>query len=130
MAVQSALGFYEDIAYDCDYNGLAFDASEGERMARVLGAKSVLMLQNHGVLVVGDTVPQAFERLYFLERAAQAQVLALSTGRSLKLVPEAVVRATHAQFSSGGEVGGRDRADLHFDALKRMLDRQQSDYAS
>lgn len=130
MAVQSALGFYEDIAYDIGYNGLAFDASEGERMARVLGTKSVLILGNHGVIVVGETVPQAFERLYFLERAAQAQILALSTGRALKPVPEAVVRATHAQFSTGAQVGGRDRADLHFDALKRMLDRQQSDYAS
>ena len=130
MAVQSALGFYEDIAYDCDYNGLAFDASEGERMARVLGTKSVLMLGNHGVLVVGDTVPRAFERLYFLERAAQAQILALSTGRALKLVPDKIVRAAYAQFSAGGEVGGRDREDLHFDALKRLLDRQQSDYAS
>jgi ribulose-5-phosphate 4-epimerase/fuculose-1-phosphate aldolase len=130
MAVQSALGFHEDIAYDGDYNGLAFDASEGERMARVLGTKSVLMLGNHGVLVVGDTVPRAFERLYFLERAAQAQILALSTGRALKLIPDKVIRATQAQFSAGGDVGGRGRADLHFDALKRLLDRQQSDYAS
>src|SRR6202046_2703505 len=130
MAVQSALGFYADIAYDCDYNGLAFDATEGERMARVLGTKSVLMLGNHGVLVVGDTVPRALERLHFLERPAQAQILALSTGRALKLVSDEVIRATYAQFSAGGEVGGRDRADLHFDALKRLLDRQQSDYAS
>jgi ribulose-5-phosphate 4-epimerase/fuculose-1-phosphate aldolase len=99
-------------------------------MARVLGTKSVLMLGNHGVLVVGDTMPRAFERLYFLERAAQAQILALSTGRALKLVPDKVIRATYAQFSAGGEVGGRERADLHFDALKRLLDRQQSDYAS
>ena len=130
MAVQSALGFYEDVAYDSTYNGLAFDASEGERMVRVLGDKSVLMLANPGVLVVGNTIPQAFERLYFLERAAQAQILALSTGPALKLIPDKVIRATQAQFSAGHDVGGRGRADLHFDALKRLLDRQQSDYAS
>jgi ribulose-5-phosphate 4-epimerase/fuculose-1-phosphate aldolase len=130
MAVQSALGFYEDIAYDVGYNGLAFDQSEGERMARVLGDKSVLILGNHGALVVGETVSQAFERLYFLERACQVQVLALSTGRSLHILPETVVKSTVAQFSSGGKVGGRDRADLHFDALKRLLDRQQADYSS
>lgn len=130
MAVQSALGFYEDVAYDSTYNGLAFDESEGERMARVLGAKSVLMLANHGVLVVGKTIPQAFERLYFLERAAQAQVLALSTGRPLQLIPQAMIKKTVEQFSVGGAVGGRDRADLHFDALKRVLDRSHSDYAS
>src|SRR6202030_2942922 len=130
MAVQSALGFYEDVAYERSYNGLAFDVSEGERLARTLGDKSVLMMANHGVLVVGKTVPQAFERLYFLERAAQAQVLALSTQRPLRLIPEPVVKMTVAQFGTGGTVGGRDRADLHFDALKRVLDRADSDYAS
>jgi ribulose-5-phosphate 4-epimerase/fuculose-1-phosphate aldolase len=130
MAVQSALGFYEDVAYDPMYNGLALDVSEGERLARALGDKSVLMMGNHGVLVVGKTVPQAFERLYFLERAAQAQILALSTGRPLRLIPEPVVKMTVAQFGAGGTVGGRDRADLHFDALKRVLDRSASDYAS
>ncbi len=61
MAVQTALGFYDDVAYDDSYNGLAYDVAEGERMARALGDKSVLMLANHGVLVVGKTVPQAFE---------------------------------------------------------------------
>jgi ribulose-5-phosphate 4-epimerase/fuculose-1-phosphate aldolase len=130
MAVQSALGFYEDVAYDPVYNGLALDVSEGERLARALGDKSVLMMGNHGVLVVGKTVPQAFERLYFLERAAQAQILALSTGRPLRLIPEPVIKMTVAQFGAGGTVGGRDRADLHFDALKRVLDRSASDYAS
>jgi len=130
MAVQSALGFYEDVAYDPHYNGLAFDQTEGERLAGVLGTKSVLIMGNHGALVIGETIPLAFERLYFLERAAQAQVLALSTGRPLKLLPESVVRKTAAQFSSGALVGGRPRPDLHFEALKRMLDRKQADYAS
>jgi ribulose-5-phosphate 4-epimerase/fuculose-1-phosphate aldolase len=104
--------------------------SEGERLARALGDKSVLMMGNHGVLVVGNTVPLAFERLYFLERAAQAQVLALSTGRPLQIIPEPMIKMTVAQFAAGGTVGGRDRAELHFDALKRVLDRSDSDYAS
>src|SRR5271168_3002869 len=130
MAVQSALGFYGDVAYDANYNGLAFDMSEGERLARALGQKSVLMMANHGVLVVGKTIPQAFERLYFLERAAQAQVLALSTGRPLRLIPEPIIKKTVEQFAAGTTVGGHDRAALHFDALKRVLDRSKSDYAS
>jgi hypothetical protein len=57
-------------------------------------------------------------------------VLALSTGRPLQLIPEPVIKMTVAQFGAGGTVGGRDRADLHFDALKRVLDRADSDYAS
>jgi ribulose-5-phosphate 4-epimerase/fuculose-1-phosphate aldolase len=130
MAGQSALGFYDDIADECDYNGLAYDHTEGERLARALGTKSVLMMRNHGVLVVGQSPAQAFERLYFLERAAQAQVLALSTGRPLRLIPEPVIKATVAQFQGGSTVGGRDRAELHFEALKRMLDRTAPDYAS
>ncbi|MBV8852081.1 MAG: aldolase [Sinobacteraceae bacterium] len=130
MAVQSAVGFYDDISYDAEYNGLAFDASEGERLARSLGTKSVLMMRNHGVLVVGQSPAQAFERLYFLERACQAQVLALSTGRSLHLLADEVVRATHRQFITGTSVDGHDRTELHFAALKRLLDRTEPDYAS
>jgi ribulose-5-phosphate 4-epimerase/fuculose-1-phosphate aldolase len=130
MAVQSALMFHDDISYEAEYQGMAFGQAEGERLARALGNKSVLMMGNHGVMVVGESAAQAFERLYFLERAAQVQVLALSTRRELRPIPEAVVRATAAQFKSGGAVGGRDRAQLHFDALKRLLDRTSPDYAS
>jgi ribulose-5-phosphate 4-epimerase/fuculose-1-phosphate aldolase len=130
MAVQSAIGFHDDIAYDMDYNGLALDMSEGERMARVLGTKSVLMLANHGVLVIADDLSVAFERLYFLERAAEAQILALSTGRKLRRIPDAVLRRTVAQFAACGDVGGKPRPLLHFEALKRQLDRHEPDYAT
>jgi ribulose-5-phosphate 4-epimerase/fuculose-1-phosphate aldolase len=128
MAVQSAIGFHGQLAW-YEYDGLALDAREGERMARALGDKSVLMLRNHGVLVIGSSPAQAFERLYFLERACQAQILALSTGRALHLVPQAVVEATAAQFEECTEVGGMSRSALHFEALKRLLDRSEADYA-
>jgi ribulose-5-phosphate 4-epimerase/fuculose-1-phosphate aldolase len=127
-ASQSAIGFHGEIAY-VDYNGLALDFAEGERLARALGGKSVALLRNHGVLVTGDSAAQAFERLYFLERACHLQVLALATGRGLHVLPEPVVRATLEQFSHCGSVGGQDRGQLHFEALKRMLDRQLADYA-
>ena len=129
MASQNAAGFHDDIAY-VEYQGLALDYSEGERLARALGSKSVLVLRNHGVLVTGESAAQAFEKLYFFERACQAQILALSTGRPLQLLPEAVVRATAAQFRSCIRVGGQERSALHFDALKRMLDRSEADYAN
>jgi ribulose-5-phosphate 4-epimerase/fuculose-1-phosphate aldolase len=85
---------------------------------------------NHGALIVGRTLPQAFERLYFLERASQAQLLAMSTGRPLRLIPESIVTRACAQMEGGGAVGGFEREELHFDALKRMLDRAGMDYAS
>ena len=128
-ASQSAIGFHDEVAY-ADYNGLALDYAEGERLARALGAKSVLMLRNHGVLVTGGSAAEAFERLYFLERACRVQILALSTGRPLAVLPEPVVRATLDQFAGCGSVGGEDRAQLHFEALKRLLDRGGADYAS
>jgi ribulose-5-phosphate 4-epimerase/fuculose-1-phosphate aldolase len=128
-ASQSAIGFHDAIAY-VDYNGLALDYAEGERLARALGTRSVLILRNHGVLVTGAYAAEAFERLYFLERACQVQILALSTGRRLGVLPEPVVRATLAQFAACGTVGGEDRSQLHFEALKRLLDRNGADYAS
>jgi ribulose-5-phosphate 4-epimerase/fuculose-1-phosphate aldolase len=78
--------------------------------------------------VLGNSASEAFERLYFLERAAQAQVLALSTGRTLRRIPDKVVAATAAQIKAGSQVDGKARCDLHFDALKRMLDRLDADY--
>jgi len=129
MTGQNAVGFYDDIAY-CEYGGLAFDYTEGERLARALGEKSILMMRNHGVLVTGDSAAQAFERLYFLERACQAQILALSTGHKLNILPKSVVHSTAAQFKAGTTVGGEERTELHFRALKRLLDRSEADYAS
>ena len=72
---------------------------------------------------------QGFERLYFFERACQAQLLALSTGRPLRHLPAPVVEATAAQFAASERVGGIERTQLHFDALKRWLDRSDADYA-
>ena len=129
MASQSAIGFHDDVAFT-DYQGLAYGYGEGERLARALGDKSVLMLRNHGVLVVGRTIAEAFERLYFLERACQLQILALSTGRAVNLVPEPVVHSTAEQFRTGARVGGEERSELHFRALKRFLDRTDAGYAS
>jgi ribulose-5-phosphate 4-epimerase/fuculose-1-phosphate aldolase len=129
MAVQNAIAFHNEIAY-VEYAGLALDYGEGERLARALDGKSVLMMRNHGVLVIAQSAAQAFERLYFLERACRAQVLALSTGRPLHVLPDSVVRATLAQFSATGSVGGTERTELHFAALKRLLDRSETDYAS
>jgi ribulose-5-phosphate 4-epimerase/fuculose-1-phosphate aldolase len=129
MASQNAIGFLDQIAYSCDYCGLALDRAEGERMARALGDRTVLLLRNHGVLVVGPSVAEAFNTLYFFERACEAQVLALSTGRTLRRLPEAIVRTTYAQFQSATLVEGQSRIDLHFGALRRLLDRSEPDYA-
>jgi ribulose-5-phosphate 4-epimerase/fuculose-1-phosphate aldolase len=129
MASQNALGFHGLVAYDCDYNGFALDAGEGQRMAACLGEKDVLLLRNHGVLTTGRTVAEAFNSLYFFERAARTQLLAQASGRPLRILPDEVVERTFAQFAQSEAVGGMTRIDLHFAALKRILDRREPGYA-
>jgi len=130
MASQNALGYRDDVFYDCDYNGLALDRSEGERMTRALGDKSILLLRNHGIVTTGATVAEAFHHLYFFERTAEVQVLAQSTGQALREVPKDIVDLTVEQFKDSTHLNGYSRIDLHFAALKRMLDRSQPDYAA
>jgi ribulose-5-phosphate 4-epimerase/fuculose-1-phosphate aldolase len=114
MAHQNALRFHEAIAYDDDYNGLALDTAEGERIARRMGQASVLFLANHGVIVTGPSVAWAFDDLYFLERACMLQVLAMSTGRPLRLIAPHVAARTARQMA-----GERQQSDLHLAALRR-----------
>ncbi len=125
MVEQNALRFVDDIAYDDEYNGLVVDNAEGDRLARVLGSKRVMFLANHGVIAVGKSVAEAFDLLYYLERACRLQVLALSTGRKLRPVTDKVARATYAMLLEQNTV----YADAHFGALKRLLDREEPDYA-
>jgi ribulose-5-phosphate 4-epimerase/fuculose-1-phosphate aldolase len=123
-AGQTALNFYDDVAYDPVYNGLVLDDSEGDRIAAALGDKRVLFLANHGVIVIGRSVAEAFDDLYYLERACQAQVIAMSTGRPLRRIPEAIAAGYNANTDERSRMG-----KLHFAALKRLLDRDERDYA-
>ena len=125
MCHQNSARFYGEIAYDDDFGGIAVNTNEGDRMAEVMGDKRILFLANHGVVVVGNSVAQAFDDFYYLERAAQVQILAMQTGRSLKVMSDEMAKMTHQQFS-----GFTANADLHFDAIKAMLDEEERSYAS
>jgi ribulose-5-phosphate 4-epimerase/fuculose-1-phosphate aldolase len=120
---QNALRFMGRIAYDDDYQGLAIDLTEGDRIARAMGGADIGLLAHHGVIVAGETVGRAFDDLYYLERAAEVQVLAYSTGRPLRRVPDAVVSRTAQQFA-----GEAHQAEKHFAALKRVLDAECPDW--
>src|SRR5262245_50581319 len=119
-ASQNALRFYGRVAYDEFYNGPVLDAEEGDRLSAQLENADVLFLANHGVIVCGETVAQAFDDLYYLERACMVQVLAESTGKPLKLVPESVAAMTGRQI-----VSDKVQPKLHLEALKRILDREE-----
>lgn len=114
---QNSLRFMGRIAYDDTYEGLATDLSEGDRIARAMGGADIGFLAHHGVIVAGETVARAFDDLYYLERAAELQVLAYSTGRPLRHVPAPVVARTAQQFAAEAL-----QAHKHFEALKRILD--------
>ena len=126
MLDQNACRFHHRIAYDRHYAGMALDDTEGERVAQLLGPdKSVLFLGNHGVIVVGRSVAEAFDELYYLEKASQLQVLALSTGRPLALVDDRTAALACQQWLDYPDV-----AKVHFDELRRILDAETPDYAS
>lgn len=119
MAHQTACRFHDRIAYVDDFGGLALDEAEGDAIATTAKSNShadVFFLAHHGVTVCGASVAEAFDDLYYLERAARQQVLAQSTGKPLKLIPREKVEHTARQMRQVFKVS----ADEHFRALKRL----------
>ncbi len=125
-AGQTALKFYGRTRVDEPYNGLALDTDEGDRIASAIGDADVVFMKNHGVLVVGATIAEAWDDLYYLERACEAQLLAESTGRKLVPVPAALAERTYRQMRDGD--GDRESARLHLESVKRILDREAPDF--
>ncbi len=127
---QTEVGLMGQIAYDDEYTGPAFEPEEGERLAKVIGEHTLLFMANHGVTTLGDTVADAYNRLYYIERAAQVQIYAMWTGQRLKQLPKAVVEKTQRDIGGNRFYEGPTPAQRHFDALKRILDRNEPDYAT
>jgi ribulose-5-phosphate 4-epimerase/fuculose-1-phosphate aldolase len=113
---QNAMRFHGRLAVDANYNGLALDGAEGERIARAMNGADVVFLGNHGVIVCGERIDHAYDDLYYLERACMAQVLAASTGRPLLPVDPAIAQRVCEQT-----LGERLQSELFFAALRRRL---------
>lgn len=126
---QTEVGLSGLIAYDDEYTGPALDPAEGRRLAGVIGDKGVLFMANHGITTVGESVADAYDRLYYVERAAQVQIYAMWTGQRLKQLPAPVVEKTQRDYRDDHLYKGPTPSQRHFDALKRMLDRKEPDYA-
>jgi ribulose-5-phosphate 4-epimerase/fuculose-1-phosphate aldolase len=124
MLDQNACRFYERISYDRNYAGMAIDEAEGARVAALFDeGRDILILGNHGVMVIADSIASAFDELYHLERAAQVQVLALSTGRELSIIPNEMARLACEQWREYPRF-----SELHFSALMEILDIEEPDY--
>jgi ribulose-5-phosphate 4-epimerase/fuculose-1-phosphate aldolase len=126
-ASQNAAFLARQIAYDNDYSGLAHSVAEGERLARLIGDKSIMFLKNHGVLTVGNTVAQAYKRLYNIERACRMQVLAMSTGQPLALLPDEMVERVRTPNPQDSH-NRAERERLFFEAMMRVADRALPGY--
>lgn len=116
-ASQTSLKFWGRVAVDESYNGLALDESEGDRIASTIGNANVVFLKNHGVMVIGPTIAEAWDDLYYLERAAEVQRMAMSTGRALKGIDSTIAAQTAAQIRAGDS----ESANAHLESIKRRL---------
>ena len=123
---QTAMLVRNDVAFH-DYEGVAVDLDERERLVADLGTRNAMILRNHGTLAVGINVGECFVRLYVLERACQAQVMALSAGENVNNPPQGAPEITAQQ----GQVGVTLAANLlAWPALKRKAYRLDPSFAS
>jgi len=122
---QTSARFFNRVAIDVEYGGMADNAEEGLRLTRALGNHDTLMMGNHGVLVIGDSVAEAFDLLYHLERACRTLVLAYSTGQKLNVLSDEIAEKTALAWEDGGAF-----AHAHFAEMKRILDDEDPSYAS
>ena len=123
---QNTTMFYNRICVDEAYGGLAFE-EEGERVCGLLNdpKKKTLVMGNHGVMVVGETVSEAWNTLYYFERAAETYILALQTGKPLRMIDPVVAEETAEAMNTYSDV-----IDKHLAELKLILDEEGSDYAN
>jgi ribulose-5-phosphate 4-epimerase/fuculose-1-phosphate aldolase len=112
--------FFSGVGYH-DYEGPAVDLDEQKRLVTDLGAHVAMILRNHGLLSVGATIPEAFITMYWLERACQAQVLAVSTEKPLVMPDEGVVETTNQRYKPGQR---RSIGELEWAGLLRLVERR------
>jgi ribulose-5-phosphate 4-epimerase/fuculose-1-phosphate aldolase len=122
---QNSAMFFGRQVVDDHFAGMAFE-EEGARCAALLAdpKTSTMIMGNHGVLVIGRTIAETFNRLYYFERAAETYIRALQTGKPLRVLPDAIAEKTAREWETYPGF-----ADAHLRELKAILDAEGSDYA-
>jgi ribulose-5-phosphate 4-epimerase/fuculose-1-phosphate aldolase len=124
---QTALQFYNALSYH-DYEGIAFDLEERDRLIASLGDNSAMILRNHGLLTCGRSIAEAFTTMHSLEKSCSLQIAA-QAGGELVLPPKEVCEHAAAQFNSNDDVSTGDTLNkLAWEALLRKLDRENPGY--
>ena len=123
---QNSAIFFNRYVIDNNYGGLAFE-KEGKRCAKLLSdpKKKVLIMGNHGIMVIGETVADTFNRLYYFERACETYIRALQTGKKLKVLSDEIAEKTASELERYNDFDYR-----HLEELKFILDEEGSNYAS
>ena len=121
---QNTARFYNRVAVDMEYGGMANSDAEGDRLGRLLGNKQIMMMGNHGVLVCASTVAEAFDLTYYLERACRNLILAYSTGQPLHVMSGDVAEKTAQEWEAD-----REQFHSHFAEMKEILDEKDPSYA-
>lgn len=119
---QNSCRFFNRIAYDEHFGGMLLAEEEAARQAAALGGKKVLVMRGHGVMIAAASVAEAFDLMYYFERACRNQWLALSANRPLFIVDDATAEKTARQWE---EYPNQER---HFDELCKILDKEEADY--
>jgi ribulose-5-phosphate 4-epimerase/fuculose-1-phosphate aldolase len=122
---QTTARYYRRVAVDLNFQGLADDWAEGQRLAKALGNHSSMIMGNHGILVVGPTIAEAFDELYYLERACRTLMLAYASGQKLNVMSTEIAERTAAGWDAY-----REMSYAHFEQRKLMLDVTDASYAS
>ena len=120
---QNSMRFFNRVGVYRDFGGMGFE-EESEKMATKIGNKKVLLMSNHGVLTAGQTVAEAFDELYYFERACETYLTALSTNKKLKIVSDEVAEKTAQEW----EDYSTDSKDLHLKAIRSILDQEDPSY--
>ena len=120
----NTMRFYQRIAVDDHFGGIGI-GDEAERLATSIIDKPIVLMGNHGVMAIGDSIGRVFDDLYHFERACEILFAALSSGRELAVVSHDTAKKTAEQWEQYLQVG-----DLHFDAIKQILDEEEPEYRS
>ncbi len=120
----NTMRFAGRVALDANFSGMALSGEEGDRVAGLMGqGKTVLLMANHGVLVIGESVAAAFDEMVYFERAAETLLTCYATGKALRILPEEVAALTERQWRDYGQL-----AIDHLENVKAILDAQEPEY--
>ena len=120
---QNTMRFYNRVAIYDDFGGLGFE-EESHKMAAAIGNNRSMLLANHGILTVGQTVAQAFDELYYFEKACETYITALSTNKELKIANPKVAEKTAQEWENYPVNMG----DQHLKAIRSILDKEDPSY--